>query len=359
MASSGSTPVREPRHPRRSRELPVTPAGWPLGAWITGCALAEGIGMTAAAAAARTADTLQAHGHGPAVALAVVVAGGLVEGVALGVLQAAALRSLLERPAALRWALVTLVVAGLGWAAASAPAVAGSSGGNADGTTRPSLLLIAAGAVALGAVLGAALGAAQSTSLRHRAAKPWRWVWISGVGWAAAMPVIFLGASLPSANTPTAVVVVAGTGTGLLAGALLGSVTGVLLPSLGGQPVVNTLLLQLLASPAHRVVDRSLLALRVTGTVTGRTFTLPVQYATDESSIVVLPGHHERKRWWRNLRGGADVAVLLDRRWAPGHGRVLSPGDAGYDAAASTYRRRWPHAVLSEDQPLVRVVRRR
>ena len=322
--------------------------------WVWACAVAEGIGMTAAAGAARLADDLQERGHGSALALTVVVAGGLVEGTGLGVLQARALRPLVGRSGGRWWALVTIAVAGVGWAAASAPSVVGSNG-TAGNDTTPPLLLVLVGAMVLGGVMGAVLGAAQGTVLRRRTSKPWRWVWISALGWAAAMPVIFLGATLPSASTPVAVVLVVAAVTGLVAGTLLGCVTGVLLPSLSEPRVSNAVMLQLLASPAHRAVDRWLVGLRVTGTVTGRVVTLPVQYAADDAGLVLLPGHPERKRWWRNLRGGARVSLLVARRWVPAYGRVLLPGDPAYAAAARTCRRRWPHVGLPEGQPLVRI----
>jgi hypothetical protein len=313
------------------------------------CVAAEAIGMTAAAAAARTADGLQ-HQVAPVAVLAVVVSGGLVEGVALGTLQAWVLRPVMGDAAARRWALVTVFVAGLGWAVASAPAVFAPEGGQ-----EPSSASIVAAAAGLGVLMGAALGAAQAAVLRGRVLRPWRWVGISVVGWTAAMPVIFIGATMPSAQTATPMVIAAGTVTGMLAGAALGVVTGILLPSLDGQPLANSLLLQLLSSPARRVLDRSLLGLRVTGIVTGRVMSLPVQYAADTAGFVVMPGNHQHKRWWRNLQAGADVKMLHKGRWLPARGLVLRPQEPGYQEAAATYRRRWPRTAMPADQPLVRL----
>jgi hypothetical protein len=63
--------------------------------WVRACAVAETVGMAAAAAAARIGQVVADRGNGSArgSALAVVVAGGLVEGAALGVLQAKLLAS--------------------------------------------------------------------------------------------------------------------------------------------------------------------------------------------------------------------------------------------------------------------------
>ena len=106
--------------------------------WVVGCAVAEGIGMTAASTAA-----VLANGWGDdarVLALTAVVLGGLVEGTALGVVQARLLRTVLG-PRARAWALTTVAVAGLGWAAASAPQTL--SGG--DSGAPPPVALVLAG----------------------------------------------------------------------------------------------------------------------------------------------------------------------------------------------------------------------
>lgn len=189
--------------------------------------------MTAAAGAAKASQALVSQASSPRevlTVLAIVVAGGLIEGLALGVAQAAGLAGWLPRQARRRWVIVTVVVAGLGWAAASLPGtLAGDDGGGA-----PPWLLVIAGALALGAVMGALLGAAQSVVLRGQVRHPWRWVAASAAAWPATMAVIFIGASTPSADWAVVPVVALGTVTGAAAGALLGLVSGWLLPSLIG-----------------------------------------------------------------------------------------------------------------------------
>ena len=167
---------------------------------MVACAAAEAIGMTAAAGAARSATELTDHGvtHATAWGLLVIVLGGLVEGTALGWLQAWALATILGPTGRRRWLLVTVLVAGLGWSAASLPAVLG--GDEAGG--QPPLPLVLLGAAALGGVMGAFLGAAQASTLRHRVRHPVRWVTGSTAGWVVAMPIIFLGATTVPASWP-------------------------------------------------------------------------------------------------------------------------------------------------------------
>ncbi|ABL80507.1 MULTISPECIES: hypothetical protein [unclassified Nocardioides] len=208
-----------------------TRAATPYAAWVAACALAEGVGMTAAAGAARFADPL-----GTAAGLAVVVAGGLVEGTALGWAQSHVLVRLAPTLTRRRYLVATVLVAGLGWAGASAPAALGSGGSGAD---QPPLALILLGAAGLGLAMGPALGAAQAIALRGTVPHPWRWVAANTAAWPVAMTVIFLGATAPDTTWPVWSVLVLGTVTGVVAGGLLGVVSGWFLPSLTGATGVD------------------------------------------------------------------------------------------------------------------------
>lgn len=192
--------------------------------WVTACVAAETVGIVAAAVAARSADRLVSS---TAAGYALVVLGGLVEGTALGVLQARALPAGTSRRARTGWAVATLLVAGLGWAAGSAPATLGSEGpdGSAAGEAGPPLLLVLAGAALLGAVLGAVLGLAQGVAARLPRPAVRRWVLASTAGWTAAMPVVFVGASSVGADWSWPALVASGAATGAVAGVVLGLLT--------------------------------------------------------------------------------------------------------------------------------------
>lgn len=194
-----------------------------LASWIAACALAEGIGMTASAAASRAAAQL---GDNLPAALAIIVLGGLVEGSALGLLQGDWLGRRFAGMSRLAWFAVTVIIAGLGWAGASLPGLGASSDGG-----EPPIALVLLGALALGAAMGALLGVAQALVLRRVARHAWRWVGISALAWAPAMAVIFGGAMLPDASWTTPAVILLGTATGVVAGAVLGAISGWLMPS--------------------------------------------------------------------------------------------------------------------------------
>jgi hypothetical protein len=106
---------------------------------------------------------------------------------------------------------------------------------------------------------------------------------------------------------------------------------------------------------AHGGLSSAVMALRVRGRRSGEWHEFPVQYAVDGHGLVVFPGHPERKRWWRNLRGGAAVRVMTNGAWQDGSGRVMWADDGAYERSLFAYSRRFPHAAIPFDAPLVRV----
>ena len=87
---------------------------------------------------------------------------------------------------------------------------------------------------------------------------------------------------------------------------------------------VNPLVRGLLRSPFHRVLSGRLALITVTGRRSGRTYTIPVGYRRSDGRVEIVAGWPERKRWWRNLRGGAPVRIRLAGTeyggWAVTHG---------------------------------------
>jgi hypothetical protein len=224
--------------------------------WIAGCAIAVAIGMTAAAAAARSGNRwvgTPVTAADSATLVALAVAGGVIEALALGLVTAWALRESVPTLPRARWTAVTVAVAGLSWAAGSVPAAL-SGDGDTTGSGTPTLWLVASGAAAIGLATGALLGAAQSLVLRGHVRHPWRWWGASCLAWPMPMAVIFLGAGLPDAAWPTWQVLALAVPTGLAAGAVLGAVLAACVPSLSGTSVTGGLVVRLLRSRAGRAM---------------------------------------------------------------------------------------------------------
>lgn len=315
--------------------------------WVVACVLAETLGMTAAAAAATAGQAL-----GTAAALSLVVAGGLVEGLALGWFQSRVLKASASRLRRNRYVAATVLVAGLGWATASTPAAL-STGADDQ---QPGMLVVALAAAALGLVAGIAIGAAQAIALRGAVSHPRRWVSANAAAWPPAMVAIFVGATIPSSGWSAWAVVLLGAATGAVAGGVLGVVSGWFLPSLDGASGFDRVVLALLASHRRPGLQRALIGLEVRGRVTGRWHRLPVQYAVAPGGLAVVPGDAGRKRWWRNVDPTpTPVLVLREGVWAPASARLLSPEDPEYRTVGAAYQERWPRSVMPTDQPLVLV----
>jgi hypothetical protein len=122
-------------------------------------------------------------------------------------------------------------------------------------------------------------------------------------------------------------------------------------------PLHNRALIRLLSSRLHRIVDGSLVALRVRGVISGSLYELPVMFAEDShgTGLVVYPGRPDRKRWWRNLRRPAPVSLLRSGVWQPASGELLPPGSVGYAEALAAYHRRWPRVRVGTQHALVHI----
>jgi hypothetical protein len=70
----------------------------------------------------------------------------------------------------------------------------------------------------------------------------------------------------------------------------------------------------ILRSPLHGLLSRRLMLITVAGRRTGRRYTLPVAYVNQPGTLDVLIADMDLKVWWRNLKGGAPVELLLQGR---------------------------------------------
>ena len=90
--------------------------------------------------------------------------------------------------------------------------------------------------------------------------------------------------------------------------------------------VFNPGLRLLLRGPLHHPLSHNTALITVTGTKTGREFTIPVSYSRDGDTVKIEVGWPERKRWWRNLREpGAPVTIRLRGEDHTGH--AIAHGD--------------------------------
>ena len=78
----------------------------------------------------------------------------------------------------------------------------------------------------------------------------------------------------------------------------------------------------LLRSPLHGIVSKSILLLTVTGRKSGKKYGLPVSYVRDGDTILCST-ERDKRSWWKNLRGGADVTMLIQRQVVTGRAAAI------------------------------------
>jgi hypothetical protein len=118
-------------------------------------------------------------------------------------------------------------------------------------------------------------------------------------------------------------------------------------------PVIShRFLLALLRSPLGPLFG-GLCELRFVGRVSGRDIALPVQCAREGTSLVIYAGRAADKRWWRNFRGGHDVAVRVGGAVQAGRGHVVDADDPDRVWAERAYARRHRKVDVVPADPLV------
>jgi nitroimidazol reductase NimA-like FMN-containing flavoprotein (pyridoxamine 5'-phosphate oxidase superfamily) len=105
--------------------------------------------------------------------------------------------------------------------------------------------------------------------------------------------------------------------------------------------LVNPLVRLLLRSPLHRLLSRSLVILSYQGRKTGRWHSLPCMYARHGQHLYIIPGHPDRKLWWRNLRQPTPVRLRLQGRDLNGTATASSDPEA-VAAGLRRYLARYP-----------------
>jgi len=71
---------------------------------------------------------------------------------------------------------------------------------------------------------------------------------------------------------------------------------------------VNELVKVMLRSPLHGLLSKHRMLLTFTGRKSGKRYTIPLSYVQEGETIFCITGHSS---WWRNLRGGVQVSVML------------------------------------------------
>jgi hypothetical protein len=172
--------------------------------------------------------------------LARAVCAGIIEGLVTGSLQWIVLKGRFEEVRARSWLFYTALGAAVAWIIGMTYPTffVGQASSSSAAMVEPSTVMLVLLAAASGIVLGALFGFFQWLVLRRNVLKASWWILANAVAWMVGMVFIYLGASLPTADTAMATVALIGAVSGLLAGMSVGAITagflgGLILPHYG------------------------------------------------------------------------------------------------------------------------------
>jgi hypothetical protein len=100
--------------------------------------------------------------------------------------------------------------------------------------------------------------------------------------------------------------------------------------------IANPAMRMVLRSPLHGLVSGSTMLVTVKGRKSGKAYTTPVNYVREGDSITIFS--LRSRTWWRNLRGGAPIALRVRGRDLRGSGEVTATDVESVGAALLAMR---------------------
>lgn len=97
----------------------------------------------------------------------------------------------------------------------------------------------------------------------------------------------------------------------------------------------NPMMVWLLKSPLHGFVSQNMMLTTVTGCKSGKQISTPTNYLRDGDTLWVISWRD--RKWWRNLRDGAKVRVLLAGKNVEGRGQVIEEEKAVAQSLVAYY----------------------
>ena len=103
-------------------------------------------------------------------------------------------------------------------------------------------------------------------------------------------------------------------------------------------PYVNSAMKFVLRSPMHGMVGKTVLMITFTGRRSGKTYTTPVDYSQDGDQVYIFT----HANWWKNLRGGTPVTLLIRGRELQGLAEPVAEDKQAVAAGLTAHLRKVP-----------------
>lgn len=91
------------------------------------------------------------------------------------------------------------------------------------------------------------------------------------------------------------------------------------------EKLYNPMVIWLLRSPFHSLIDKSTVLITFTGRKSGKTYTIPISYVRDGDTLMMIS--RRKHNWWKNFRGGIQVTLCLQGRTLKARGEVSTDAE--------------------------------
>jgi deazaflavin-dependent oxidoreductase (nitroreductase family) len=88
------------------------------------------------------------------------------------------------------------------------------------------------------------------------------------------------------------------------------------------QKLYNPIVIWLLYSPLHSLMDKSTILVTITGRKSGKKYTIPVSYIRDGDTLLVIS--QREHTWWKNLKGCTQVTLFVQGHTLKARGETFT-----------------------------------
>jgi deazaflavin-dependent oxidoreductase (nitroreductase family) len=92
------------------------------------------------------------------------------------------------------------------------------------------------------------------------------------------------------------------------------------------QKLYNPIVILILRSPLHSLMDKSTILITLTGRKSGKKYTFPVSYMRDGDTLMMIS--QREHSWWKNLRGSAQATLYMQGHLSKASAEVFTDAES-------------------------------